>query len=39
VMGQAAEGTPCVLVRGLAAQGEPQPASALLRTSGEDLFR
>jgi coenzyme F420-0:L-glutamate ligase/coenzyme F420-1:gamma-L-glutamate ligase len=39
VMGQAAEGTPCVLVRGLAAQGAPQPASALLRTSGEDLFR
>ena len=39
VMGQAAEGTPCVLVRGLPAQGEAQPASALLRTSAEDLFR
>jgi coenzyme F420-0:L-glutamate ligase/coenzyme F420-1:gamma-L-glutamate ligase len=39
VMGQAAEGTPCVLVRGLAVQGAPQPASALLRSSGEDLFR
>jgi coenzyme F420-0:L-glutamate ligase/coenzyme F420-1:gamma-L-glutamate ligase len=39
VMGQAAEGTPCVLLRGLAVQGAPQPASALLRSSGEDLFR
>ena len=45
VMGQANEGRPIVLVRGLgvasAAQAgfESQPASALLRPSGEDLFK
>ncbi len=39
VMGQAAEGTPCVLVRGLAPRGPEQPASALLRSQAEDLFK
>jgi coenzyme F420-0:L-glutamate ligase/coenzyme F420-1:gamma-L-glutamate ligase len=39
LMGQAAEGQPIVLLRGLAQRGAPQPASALLRPTGEDLFR
>ena len=39
VMGQADEGCPAVLVRGLTWTGEAQDARALLRTSEEDLFR
>jgi coenzyme F420-0:L-glutamate ligase / coenzyme F420-1:gamma-L-glutamate ligase len=39
VMGQAREAQPLVLVRGLPVARAPQPASALLRPSGEDLFR
>lgn len=39
VMGQAGEGLPVVLVRGLADTGPPQTAQALLRSPQEDLFR
>lgn len=39
VMGQADEGRPVVLVRGLMHAREPQPAAALIRPAGEDLFR
>lgn len=39
VMGQAAEALPVVLVRGGAWMQAPQPASALIRTAPEDLFR
>jgi coenzyme F420-0:L-glutamate ligase/coenzyme F420-1:gamma-L-glutamate ligase len=39
VMGQAAEGLPAVLVRGLPASASELPASALLRPPEEDLFR
>ena len=38
-MGEAAEGTPCVLVRGLSWSAPEAPALALLRPLGEDLFR
>ena len=39
VMGEAAEGTPVVLVRGLEWSAPECPASALLRPKSEDLFR
>jgi coenzyme F420-0:L-glutamate ligase/coenzyme F420-1:gamma-L-glutamate ligase len=39
VMGQAGEGLPVVLVRGLAPTGPAQPAQALVRARQEDLFR
>lgn len=39
LMGQADEGCPIVLVRGLHRQEPAQPASALLRPAAEDLFR
>jgi coenzyme F420-0:L-glutamate ligase/coenzyme F420-1:gamma-L-glutamate ligase len=39
VMGQADEGRPVVLVRGLASRFPEKPASALLRPGDEDLFR
>ena len=39
VMGQGAEGSPAVLLRGLAWDAPPAPAAALLRTAEEDLFR
>lgn len=39
LMGQASEGRPVVLVRGLAPSAPPSDAQALLRPSGEDLFR
>lgn len=39
VMGQAGEGLPVVLVRGLAPGGPAQPAQALVRSPQEDLFR
>jgi coenzyme F420-0:L-glutamate ligase/coenzyme F420-1:gamma-L-glutamate ligase len=39
VMGQSDEGLPVVLVRGLAAFSRATPASALLRTEKENLFR
>ena len=39
VMGQAGEGLPVVLVRGLADTGPAQPAQALVRAPQEDLFR
>ena len=39
LMGQAAEGTPVVLLRGLAWSAAANPASDLLRPVGEDLFR
>ncbi len=39
VMGQAAEGCPIVLVRGLPRQAEPRPAAALVRPPHLDLFR
>ncbi len=38
-MGEAAEGTPIVHVRGLAPRAPERSASALLRTQAEDLFR
>jgi coenzyme F420-0:L-glutamate ligase/coenzyme F420-1:gamma-L-glutamate ligase len=38
-MGEAAEGTPAVLIRGWPATGDDQPASAILRPAAEDLFR
>ena len=38
-MGEAAEGRPAVLVRGLAWSAAPRPASALLRPKAQDLFR
>lgn len=38
-MGEAAEGTPIVHVRGLALRAPERSASALLRTQAEDLFR
>src|SRR5262245_9097704 len=38
-MGEADEGTPCVLVRGLRWSAPDVPALALLRPAGEDLFR
>jgi coenzyme F420-0:L-glutamate ligase/coenzyme F420-1:gamma-L-glutamate ligase len=39
VMGQAAEGVPAVLVRGLRWHVASTPASELVRPAGEDLFR
>lgn len=39
LMGQAAEGTPVVLLRGLDWSAASSPASHLLRPAGEDLFR
>ncbi|HEV3185569.1 MAG TPA: coenzyme F420-0:L-glutamate ligase [Xanthobacteraceae bacterium] len=39
VMGQAAEGMPVVLVRGLGWSDPPSPAGALVRPAEEDLFR
>lgn len=39
VMGQAAEGLPAVLVRGLDLSAPIRPASALIRDSAKDLFR
>jgi coenzyme F420-0:L-glutamate ligase/coenzyme F420-1:gamma-L-glutamate ligase len=39
LMGQAAEGQPAVLVRGLAWTAPDSPASALVRPPAEDLFR
>ncbi|MFK8253434.1 coenzyme F420-0:L-glutamate ligase [Ancylobacter terrae] len=39
LMGQADEGRPAVVVRGLASAGPEAPARALIRPAGEDLFR
>jgi coenzyme F420-0:L-glutamate ligase/coenzyme F420-1:gamma-L-glutamate ligase len=39
VMGQAAESTPAVIVRGLPPCARPLPASALIRAADENLFR
>jgi len=39
VMGEAAEGYPAALVRGLEWTESPRPASALIRPKSEDLFR
>ncbi|SDR59774.1 coenzyme F420-0 gamma-glutamyl ligase [Rhizobiales bacterium GAS191] len=39
VMGEAAEGRPAALVRGLDWKQEPSPASALVRPKSQDLFR
>src|SRR6516162_9218238 len=39
IMGQADEGRPMVLVRGLNWSGAPSPAAALIRSAEEDLFR
>ena len=39
LMGEADEGRPAVLVRGLTWQGPPAPAAALLRAREADLFR
>jgi coenzyme F420-0:L-glutamate ligase / coenzyme F420-1:gamma-L-glutamate ligase len=39
IMGQASEGRPAVLVRGVAWHGESSPAAALIRSPDEDLFR
>jgi coenzyme F420-0:L-glutamate ligase/coenzyme F420-1:gamma-L-glutamate ligase len=39
VMGEAAEATPAVLIRGAAAGGAEVPAAAVIRPRSEDLFR
>jgi coenzyme F420-0:L-glutamate ligase/coenzyme F420-1:gamma-L-glutamate ligase len=39
LMGQAAEGLPVVIVRGLKLSGPAQPASALIRPREQDMFR
>lgn len=39
LMGQAAEAIPAVLIRGLIWSAPPQPASVLIRTADEDMFR
>jgi coenzyme F420-0:L-glutamate ligase/coenzyme F420-1:gamma-L-glutamate ligase len=39
VMGQASEGRPVVLVRGLVVRAPAQPAAALIRPQQQDLFR
>jgi coenzyme F420-0:L-glutamate ligase/coenzyme F420-1:gamma-L-glutamate ligase len=39
VMGEAAEGIPAVMVRGLAPPGAESPAASLIRPLNEDLFR
>lgn len=38
-MGEGAEGTPVVLIRGLPVEPEPLPAAALVRPAGDDMFR
>ncbi len=38
-MGEAAEGTPAALVRGLDWRAAPRPATALVRPKAEDMFR
>jgi coenzyme F420-0:L-glutamate ligase/coenzyme F420-1:gamma-L-glutamate ligase len=38
-MGEGAEGTPAVLIRGWPSTGEDQPARRILRPAAEDLFR
>ena len=38
-MGEGAEGTPAVLIRGLPVEPEPLPASALVRPAIDDMFR
>jgi len=38
-MGEGAEGTPAVLIRGLPVEPEPLPASALVRPAVDDMFR
>jgi coenzyme F420-0:L-glutamate ligase/coenzyme F420-1:gamma-L-glutamate ligase len=38
-MGEAAEGTPAALVRGLACSAPVRPAAALIRPRREDMFR
>lgn len=38
VMGQAAEGIPAVVVRGLSSLGPSMPSQALLRADGTNLF-
>ena len=39
VMGEAEEGVPAALIRGLKLPGSPRPATALVRAPEEDLFR
>jgi coenzyme F420-0:L-glutamate ligase/coenzyme F420-1:gamma-L-glutamate ligase len=39
LMGQAGEGQPVILVRGLALRAAPRPAQSLIRPAQEDLFR
>jgi coenzyme F420-0:L-glutamate ligase/coenzyme F420-1:gamma-L-glutamate ligase len=39
LMGEAAEGTPAVLIRGADGGGDDNPATAVLRPKAEDLFR
>jgi coenzyme F420-0:L-glutamate ligase / coenzyme F420-1:gamma-L-glutamate ligase len=39
LMGQANEGLPAVLVRGVTMSAAPAPAASLIRTAAEDLFR
>ena len=39
IMGEADEGLPAILLRGLAWSGEPCSAASLLRSRDEDLFR
>jgi coenzyme F420-0:L-glutamate ligase / coenzyme F420-1:gamma-L-glutamate ligase len=38
-MGQAAEGVPAVLIRGVKLEGAPSPAATLLRSTSENLFK
>ena len=38
-MGEGAEGTPVVLIRGLPVEPEPLPAAALVRPAEDDMFR
>jgi len=38
-MGEAAEATPVVLIRGAGGGGDDMPARTALRPRGEDLFR
>ncbi|HKK31165.1 MAG TPA: coenzyme F420-0:L-glutamate ligase [Alphaproteobacteria bacterium] len=38
-MGEGAEGTPVVLIRGLPPEAEPLPAAALVRPAEDDMFR
>lgn len=39
IMGEAAEATPVIVVRGLNWSASPSPAAALLRPKAEDMFR